>query len=303
MFKTQICGCLLIWIAWIVLPGRVSAQKRADFSRSNLVAWCIVPFDAKQRGPEERAKMLHDLGITKLAYDWREQHIPTFDEELSALEKHDIKLEAFWMTSGRNPAGNPNVQAVFEFLERNRVKTQLWLMMTEWPGFEDLSQQDKVKAMSSEIRYIAERAGKLGCEVALYNHGGWFGEPENQVDIIRHLNLDNVGMVYNFHHARKHLSRFSSFYPLMLPYLKCINLAGLKKGDAGHFYRIGQGDAEKDMIRQIWKSSYRGPFGIINHDENKDAEKGLLEEISGLKWILYELGDKKALRTYHSIEE
>lgn len=303
MFKTQICGCLLIWIAWIVLPGRVSAQKRADFSRSNLVAWCIVPFDAKQRGPEERAKMLHDLGITKLAYDWREQHIPTFDEELSALEKHDIKLEAFWMTSGRNPAGNPNVQAVFEFLERNRVKTQLWLMMTEWPGFEDLSQQDKVKAMSSEIRYIAERAGKLGCEVALYNHGGWFGEPENQVDIIRHLNLDNVGMVYNFHHARKHLSRFSSFYPLMLPYLKCINLAGLKKGDAGHFYRIGQGDAEKDMIRQILKSSYRGPFGIINHDENKDAEKGLLEEISGLKWILYELGDKRALRTYHSIEE
>ncbi len=303
MFKTQICGCLLIWIAWIVLPGRVSAQKRADFSRSNLVAWCIVPFDAKQRGPEERAKMLHDLGITKLAYDWREQHIPTFDEELRALEKHDIKLEAFWMTSGRNPAGNPNVQAVFEFLERNRVKTQLWLMMTEWPGFEDLSQQDKVNAMSSEIRYIAERAGKLGCEVALYNHGGWFGEPENQVDIIRHLNLDNVGMVYNFHHARKHLSRFSSFYPLMLPYLKCINLAGLKKGDAGHFYRIGQGDAEKDMIRQIWKSSYRGPFGIINHDENKDAEKGLLEEISGLKWILYELGDKRALRTYHSIEE
>lgn len=275
------------------------AQKRADFSRSNLVAWCIVPFDAVQRGPEERARMLHDLGITKLAYDWREHHIPTFDDELRALGKYGIKLEAFWMSSGRDPANNPNVQSVFDFLERNRVKTRLWLMMSEWPGFEDLSQEGKVEAMSREIRYIAERAGKLGCDVALYNHGGWFGEPENQVEIIRYMNLDNVGIVYNFHHARKHLSRFASFYPIMLPYLKCINLAGLKEGDSEHFYRTGQGDAEKEMIRQVWKSGYRGPFGIINHDESKDAEKGLLEEIAGLKWILYELGDKKSLRTYH----
>ncbi len=299
MFKTfTLCG-LLISIVLTALPGRLPAQKKADFSKSNLVAWCIVPFDAKQRSPEERAAMLHDLGITRLAYDWREQHIPTFDDELRALIKYGIKLEAFWMASGRNPANNPNIRAVFEFLERNRVKTSLWLMMTEWPGFEELSQQGKVEAMSREIRYIAEKAGDLGCEVALYNHGGWFGEPENQIEIIRYLNLDNVGMVYNFHHARKHLSGFADFYPLMQPYLKCINLAGLKKRDSERFYRVGQGDAEKEMIRQVWKSGYRGPFGIINHDENKDAEKGLLEEIAGLKWILFELGDKKALRTYH----
>lgn len=299
MHKPSVYSCFLIWIALIALPGMLPAQKRADFSRSNLVAWCIVPFDALQRSPEERAKMLHDLGITRLAYDWREQHIPTFDDELRALSKYGIKLEAFWMSSGRDPAGDSNVQAVFEFLERNRVKTRLWLMMTEWPGFEDLSQAGKVEAMSREIRYIAERAGKLGCDVALYNHGGWFGEPENQVEIIRYMDLANVGIVYNFHHARKHLSRFASFYPIILPYLKCINLAGLKEGDSEHFYRTGQGDAEKEMIRQVWKSGYRGPVGIINHDENKDAEKGLLEEIAGLKWILYELGDKKSLRTYH----
>lgn len=298
MFKTfTFCG-LLIWIVLAVMPGRLPAQKKADFSKSNLVAWCIVPFDAKQRSPEERAAMLHGLGITRLAYDWREPHIPTFDDELRALHKYGIKLEAFWMASGRNPADNPNVGAVFEFLERNRVKTSLWLMMNEWAGFEELSQQGKVEAMSREIRYIAEKAGKLGCEVALYNHGGWFGEPENQIEIIRYLDLDNVGMVYNFHHARKHLSRFADFYPMMMPYLKCINLAGLKKGDPERFYRVGQGDAEKEMIRQVRKSGYHGPFGIINHDENKDAEKGLLEEIAGLKWILFELGDKKALRTY-----
>ena len=31
------------------------------FSRDNLVAWCIVPFDASKRGPKERAEMLERL--------------------------------------------------------------------------------------------------------------------------------------------------------------------------------------------------------------------------------------------------
>src|SRR5688500_8120471 len=68
----------------------------ALFDRPNLVAWCIVPFDAKRRGPEERAQMLKRLGFTRFAYDWRAEHLPTFDAELDALKKHGISLEAFW---------------------------------------------------------------------------------------------------------------------------------------------------------------------------------------------------------------
>ena len=33
------------------------------FAQQNLAAWCIVPFDSKKRGPEERAEMLQRLGI------------------------------------------------------------------------------------------------------------------------------------------------------------------------------------------------------------------------------------------------
>ena len=42
------------------------------FARENLVAWCIVPFDARQRGPEARAEMMARLGFKHFAYDWRE---------------------------------------------------------------------------------------------------------------------------------------------------------------------------------------------------------------------------------------
>src|SRR5687768_9449389 len=41
----------------------------APFSRENLVAWCIVPFDSTKRGPEERAAMLDRLGFRRFAYD------------------------------------------------------------------------------------------------------------------------------------------------------------------------------------------------------------------------------------------
>ncbi|RQP10046.1 MAG: xylose isomerase [Parapedobacter sp.] len=268
------------------------------FAKQNLAAWCIVPFDAKHRGPEERAKMLSDLGITKLAYDWREEHIPTFDDELRALNKYGIKLEAFWMMSGNHPEDDPYIRQIFDFIARNKVKTQIWLLMGEWEGFGDLSQHDKVEAMRKPIAYIAAKAAALDCQVALYNHGGWFGEPENQLEIINELNLENVGMVYNFHHARLHHERFSTFFPKILPHLFALNIAGLKSGVTDRFFRTGQGDVEKEMIRQVWKSKYRGTIGIINHNENEDAEKGLRDEIDGLKKILAEIGDKRALATY-----
>src|SRR5262245_39673417 len=69
---------------------------REIFAPGNLVAWCIVPFDAKHRGPEERAQMLERLGLRRFAYDWRDEQIPTFDQELDALQRHRIRLEAFW---------------------------------------------------------------------------------------------------------------------------------------------------------------------------------------------------------------
>ncbi|GAA4433086.1 TIM barrel protein [Ravibacter arvi] len=288
-------------LVFLFLLGGVSGafgQKRDVFAKSNLAAWCIVPFDAKQRGPEERAQMLERMGISKLAYDWREEHIPTFDRELQALRKHHIKLEAFWMSSDREPQNNRHIQTIFDFLERNRVKTQIWLLMGEWDGFSNLSQDEKVAAMAEPIRYIAEKAATLGCEVALYNHGGWYGEPENQLSIIERLGLKNVGIVYNFHHARLHHERFATFFPKIQPHLLALNIAGLKRGVTDRFFRTGQGDVEKDMINQVWKSGYTGTIGIINHDTREDAEKGLQTEIDGLIRILEEIGDRKALKSY-----
>jgi len=57
------------------------------FARDNLVAWCIVPFDGKRRGPEERVAMLKRLGFKRFAFDWRAEHLPTFDREDGLLKR------------------------------------------------------------------------------------------------------------------------------------------------------------------------------------------------------------------------
>ena len=45
--------------------GSAPAARRSIFAKQNLLAWCIVPFDANKRGPEERAQMLERLGDRK----------------------------------------------------------------------------------------------------------------------------------------------------------------------------------------------------------------------------------------------
>src|SRR5688572_24366106 len=63
------CSCALSTFA---RPEGAAGMKGGLFARENLVAWCIVPFDAKQRGPAERAEMLARIGVTRVAYDWRD---------------------------------------------------------------------------------------------------------------------------------------------------------------------------------------------------------------------------------------
>ena len=87
------------------------------YAKQNLIAWCIVPYDSEKRGSEERAQMLKELGITKLAYDWRDEHIPTFDHELKTLKKHNIKLQGFWLASDPDPANDKNLKIILDALQ------------------------------------------------------------------------------------------------------------------------------------------------------------------------------------------
>jgi sugar phosphate isomerase/epimerase len=284
VFVLFLCGAGLSALA--VTPAAVAAADDDVFATNNLVAWCIVPFDAKKRGPEERAQMLDRLGLKRLAYDWRDEHIPTFDQEVETMQRHGIEVTAWWFPGGLNDTA----RKILDCLERHQVKAQLWITMGD-PA-PQASQADKVQAAAAAVRPIAEAAGKIGCSVALYNHGGWFGEPENQVAIIEHLLMRNVGIVYNFHHGHGHLARFPELMGKMQPHLLAINLNGMvADGDkvGKKILTLGEGDQDLTLLKTIRDSGWRGPVGILDHRPETDSEETLRANLTGLQQLRQQL--------------
>jgi sugar phosphate isomerase/epimerase len=291
--------------ASLVFPAASARADQDIFAHDNLVAWCIVPFDAKKRGPEERAAMLEKLGIKKLAYDWRAEHIPAFDAEVAALKRHGAEMTAWWFPGSLNT----NAIAILECIKRNDIHPQLWACMEggshlRWnEAFEKTpdAQMAHVARVVARVKPIATEAAKLGCQVALYNHGGWGGVPENQIQIIERLKQDgvtNVGMVYTQHHGHGEIDRFAELFPKMKPHLLAITLNGMTRdGDLhGHNFGtipLGQGDEDLRLLRIIRESGWHGPVGIIL-EVFADAEARLQDNLDGLDWLVAQLDGKPA---------
>ncbi len=277
-----------------------TATNAADcdvlFARKNLVAWCIVPFDAKKRGPQARAEMLQRLGFSKLAYDWRDEHVPTFEDEILQTKKHGIEIVAFW---GMHNNFAPLVR-------KYGLKPQFWTIAG---SPQNGTNEEKIAQASENLMPIVNQTRELGGKLALYNHGGWSGEPDNMVAIVKYLRerkkADHVGIVYNLHHGHGHLTDFPEALARMKPYLFCLNLNGMiQDGEAKgkKILPLGQGDLDLGLLKTIEASGYRGPIGILNHTD-EDAEGRLQDNLDGLDWLVAQLkgqpaGPKPVPRTW-----
>ncbi len=284
-------GCLL---SIQVLFAQAPAPSPDLFAQNNLAAWCIVPFDAKKRGPEERAAMLEKLGLRQFVYDYRKEHIPQWDEELTALKRHHIALVGWWFPGSLNDEARQTL-ALFQ---RHDVSPQLWVT-GNGGAITVTSPEDQAARIAKEVQRlkpICEAAAPLGCKVALYNHGAWFGEPENAIAIVTALKasgIQNVGLVYNLHHGHAHLDRLEKVLPQMLPHLLFLNLNGMdQKGDTKgrKILPLGIGTEDIRVLRIIRASGYSGPIGLLNHTD-EDAEGRLLDNLDGLRWLLPQLDD------------
>jgi hypothetical protein len=253
------------------------------FSDSNLLPWCIVPFDSQQRTPEQRIEMLKKMGMKQYAYDWREKNIPTFEREIDLAQQHNIKMEAVWMWIGNETdkigeLSKENEQ-VLSILQHKKLETTIWLGFNN-DFFSNLSHDEKRTKGVAFLNFFAKKAKAINCKIALYNHGDWFGEPENQIEIIKASKLKDVGIVYSFHHAHHQVNRFHSMLKNMLPYLVTVNLNGMGETK---IMDIGKGRYEKEMIDMLSSSGYKGRVGILGHIEEEDVELVLKRNIAGLR--------------------
>lgn len=296
----------ILFISIVITQSFVSCSSSNEnidtnpqlFAKNNLVAWCIVLFDSKKRNSEERAKMLSELGIKSLAWDWREEHVSTLEEEINALKKYDIELKSvwFWVDGNNGMILNNSTERILETLEKTNTQTELWV---SFPAsfFENMTDDEKVQKGINAIKYLQKRVIKIGCKIALYNHGDWFGEPENQIKIIEGLEDKDVGLVYNFHHAHNQLDRYEELMQIMKPYLWTVNLNGMKK-DGPKIMDIGKGDEEMHMMQTLKRLVFHGSIGILGHTEGEDIEVVLKRNLEGLKKLLEKMEQHDALNTY-----
>jgi putative heme-binding domain-containing protein len=241
--------------------------------------------------------MLERLGFKHFAYDWRAEHIPTFDAEIDALQRHGISLDAFWVAPGEL---NRESRIILDMLKKHAVKTQLWVLLDLGADRVTGPEQEKrVSEAAKRLRPLADEARKIGCSLALYNHGGWFGEPDNQLAIIDELKrqgVTNVGIVYNLHHGHDHLERLPELLKKMMPHLWAVNLNGTDPGGdrvGRKILPLGQGSSDLVVLRQIVDSGYRGPIGILGHTMD-DAHERLRDNLDGLDWLVPQLEGKAA---------
>jgi sugar phosphate isomerase/epimerase len=282
---------LSIGIDLTVASAQESSPKAAFhsemFREPNLVAWCIVPFDSQKRGPEQRAQMLDQLGIKRLAYDYRAEHVPSFEEEITTMKKHGIEMTAWWFPT----VLNDEAKLILSLIKKHQIHPQLWVTGGGDPQMNQEQAKSFIESETQRIRPIALAAQEAGCKVALYNHGGWYGEPENQIRLIQSIGLDNVGIVYNLHHAHHQLDRLESILKKIQPYLLAINLNGMETDGeriGKKILPIGQGSRDKEVLKLIGQMNFQGPVGILNHTD-LDAMTRLKENLDGLKAVTKEI--------------
>lgn len=249
-----------------------------------LLAWCIVPFDSHHRSPVDRALMLNRLGLKSYVYDWRQQHIPEFEDEIIQMLEHGIEIFGWWMPR----EVDETCETMLRLFAKYKIKPQLWITYGDDPE-ESLSHSAIVLDYYERLAPLVDAAGEAGLELGLYNHMHWFGEPEHELEILRKFHdngRQNVGLVYNFHHGHAHIDRFAEVMNMIKPHLMCLNLNGMDRRGMDWAYKIvplGQGECEIEMMRTVAQSGYQGPLGLLNHTQ-EDSEARLADNLDGFHW-------------------
>ena len=272
---------ILILIVFYACNKKSEIQIKID----EVTPWCIVNFDSLERSPIDRIKMLKNMGFTKYGYNWDNKHLDYLKEEFALAEENNIEITSIflWLNAKRDSIGklSPANERLFGLLSEVEYKPTIWLSFSD-NLFKDSTQEQSLSTAIEFVKTIINKADKIGCKVALYNHHGWFGNPYNQIEIIESLPKDSLSIVYNFHHAHQYLDDFAEIAKKIKPYLSYVNINGMKR-EGPKILTIGDGDHEQEMIKILFDEGFDGPWGILGHLKTEDVQKVLERNLRGLK--------------------
>ncbi len=275
--------------ALLFLTLNIACQKKDKkaIEISEVAPWCILGFDTKDRTPAQRIALLQELGLKKYGFNKGKGDLTTMKKEFKLAEENNIEITSvfLWLNAKRDSIGklSPANQELLQNLSEVNQKPVVWVSFSD-NFFKNLSDEESIKRSVEMIRFVKQKADKIGCKLALYNHHGWFGNPYNQLKILEKLKDESLTIVYNFHHAHEYVDEFQDIVKKIKPYLSFVNLNGVKK-EGPQILSIGEGDHELKMINTLIEEGYTGPWGILGHIKTEDVKVVLERNIAGLKKI------------------
>jgi len=258
-----------------------------------LAAWCVVPYDDRERTPRERADVLAALGIDALAWDWRDEHVEQFGEQLDALAERSLALAAIWAPTAPTHGGDGMVSPALERQVREasgrNLRPQLWAC-AEFGAPGPAPTDGDPRAYATLLEPVARLADEVGMQLALYNHLGWLGEPDNQLRVLEELarrGYKNTGIVYMQHHGHAHVDDFPAMWGRVQHRVVALGLNGTRDGahwGNGKVLPYGHGPRDLELARIIEASGWHGLTTVLGHTMD-DIEARLSDDLEGLDWI------------------
>ena len=247
--------------------------------------WCIIGFDSLDRSPEARIAMLEELGLRKYGFNRGKGEFDEMIKEFNLAGERGIEITSIflWLNAKRDSIGKLSLanQELLNNLNKVKQKPTVWISFSN-NYFENINDEESIKLAVDMIESIKLTTDEIGCRIALYNHHGWFGNPINQLNILKELNHDSITMVFNFHHSHEYVDDYREMIKKMKPHLSYVNLNGVRK-EGPQIMDIGKGNHEYEMIKALKAEGYNGPWGILGHIKTEDVKEVLLRNIDGLK--------------------
>jgi hypothetical protein len=249
--------------------------------------------------------MLRRIGLRKIVWDWRDEHLSAFDSELDALRQYEVELSGMW-----TPLPMPSYEEPDYATRFGLVPTAIKTLITEaarrgfapdlWtqigfgqPGapvpLSERVHRVEVDRAADHLAGLARLARGHGMCVVLTNHGGWAGEPRTLVDVVKELarrGLGNVGIGFRLQHAHHLIADLDHHLRTMDEHLVALMLSG---ADAGAeltgrvILPFGAGSRDRWVTHALLESGWRGQL-VVHAVGQDDSEARLLDSLDGWEW-------------------
>src|SRR5437868_15461037 len=98
--------------------------------------------------------MVDRLKVRKLAYDWRAEHVPSFDQEVITMRQHGIEIVAWWFPTKLDE----NARRILDVIGRHQIHPQLWVTGGGGPTKDDAEQQARVAQETARVLPIDRKS-------------------------------------------------------------------------------------------------------------------------------------------------